>query len=196
MQRMKERSDEEQLVIHEQNNLAPVWETSAHSYRILLARRYIEKAIAGFGRRVTIIDLGVGSGDISGPFSYDHRVIGIDLTEDSVEVCARRYPKLEHVLSRIEDAPAIECDILVACEVLEHLPRPLETYRRFALHAGSVVIGHPLNEPDPSTEYFHLWRYDEQDFANWFTTSGHHLVEQETFSMGGFPSMILGWGSR
>jgi len=196
MQRMKGRSDEEQISIHEQNNLAPVWETSAHSYRILLARRYIEKAIAGFGRRVTIIDLGVGSGDISGPFSYDHRVIGIDLTEDSVEVCARRYPKLEHVLSRIEDAPAIECDILVACEVLEHLPRPMEAYLGFAAHAGAVVIGHPLDEPDPSEEYFHLWRYDEQDFTNWFAAGGHHLVEQETFSMGGFPSMILGWGSR
>ena len=54
MQRMKERSDEEQISIHEQNNLAPVWEKSAHSYRILLARRYIGKAVTSLGRRATI----------------------------------------------------------------------------------------------------------------------------------------------
>jgi len=191
MQRMKERSDEDQLAIHLANNFAPVWEID-HAPRISLARKYVAGAIETFGRKVTILDLGVGSGDISGPFSDDHRVVGIDLVDESRVICAERFPNMEHVVSTLEDAPAIECDILIACEVLEHLADPVATYRKFASRASAMVVGHPLDEPDPSEEFFHLWRYDIDDFTTWFT--GHEIRDFEIFAMGGFPQMILGWG--
>jgi trans-aconitate methyltransferase len=193
MQRMKERSNEEQLAIHLENDLAPIWEND-HGPRIERVRDYISAAIASFDRPVTIVDLGVGSGDTSGPFSNKNRVIGIDLTNESKRVCAERFPRMEHILSPIEEAPVVDCDILVACEVLEHLADPVPTYWRFTDQASAVVIGHPLNEPDPSEEFFHLWRYDMHDFSNWF--SGHPLRDFEIFAMGGFPEMVVGWGRR
>jgi hypothetical protein len=193
MQRMKDRSGEEQLAIHLANDAAPVWEES-HPYRIGLARKYIAAAIATFDRPVTIVDLGVGSGDISGPFSKDHTVIGIDLTKDSVAVCRQRFPDIVNILSPLEDIGAIECDILVVCEVLEHLADPVPHFRRFADQAQAVVVGHPLNEPDPSVDHFHLWRYDIDDFNAWF--SDHPIRDFEIFGLNPFPEMILGWGRR
>jgi len=193
MQRMRDRSDEEQLAIHVENNLAPVWEVD-HRPRIDRVRRYIDAAIASFDRPVTIIDLGVGSGDTSGRYSDTHRVIGIDLTDDSRRVCADRFPRMEHILSPIETAPVEDCDILVACEVLEHLASPVQAYRRFADRSTAVVIGHPLDEPDPSSELFHLWRYGMDDFQAWF--ADHPIVDYDVFAMGGFPQMIVGWGKR
>lgn len=195
MQRMKERTDEEQLAIHQANDYSPVWE-EAHEHRIWLARKFVADAIKTFDRPVTIVDLGVGSGDISGPFSEENRVIGIDLVNDSKGVCAERFPRLEHVLSTLEDAPVVGCDILIACEVLEHLADPVKIYRKFAEQATAVVVGHPLNEPDPSVDFFHLWRYDIYDFRDWFIRSGHKLRTFEIFGLGPFPEMILGWGRR
>jgi len=195
MQRMKERTDEEQLAIHQANDYSPVWE-EAHEHRIWLARKFVADAIKTFDRPVTIVDLGVGSGDISGPFSEENRVIGIDLVNDSKAVCADRFPRMEHVLSTLEDAPVVGCDILIVCEVLEHLVDPITVYRKFAEQASVVIVGHPLNEPDPSVEFFHLWRYDMDDFRSWFLRSGHDLREFEIFGLGPFPEMILGWGKR
>lgn len=141
-----------------------------------------------------IVELGCGAGDITGPFSDRHIVMGFDITPAAVRVARERYPRMTVVESRVETLAPTACDILVMTEFLEHVPDPGELVDRWFPKAKYVVVGHPLNDPG-DREIGHLWSYDLRDFRGWFLRGGHVLLEHEVFSEG-FPEMVLGHGIR
>ncbi len=205
------RSEYDQLGYHLGRNDAPEFDVNQPG-RIDLARFFIEKMlIKDLTRRpLRIVELGCGSGDVTGPYSTSQtlvtvrgpidltgiEVIGIDLVPVAGEKIARRYPHMKFYQGDVAQMEPIDCDLLVATEFLEHLTDPKAVMDAWMPHAEWALIGHPLNEPDPPYEWGHYWSYTEDDWVAWFHERGMQIWEKVKFPMGHWPEMIMGHGSK
>lgn len=167
----------------------------SQSNRIALAHRMIERVLANYKVGALIWEPGCGAGDVSGPYAVLHTVIGVEMVPDAARLARERYPNMTVLESRAEDIRADPFDLLVMTEFLEHLDDPISFMDRWMPMTKHVVIGHPLNDPG-GFEDGHAWSYDLGDFKDWFEKYGFTLMEYETFSMGSFPEMVMGWGYR
>lgn len=163
--------------------------------RVARARALIADLLPSNSNIATIVEPGCSTGDISGYFSADHHVIGIDVTPGAAQSARERWPGMHIKEQRIEDIAPMRCDILVLCEFLEHITEPVAFAQAWLPLARYVIIGHPLvgdgNDPEPG----HVWAYDLADFANWFALGGHRMMGIERFEMGPY-RMALGWGEH
>lgn len=145
-------------------------------------------------RNSHITELGCGTCDISGSFSFRNDVYAYDCNPEALEIALDRFPLLKATGPIPEAEP---CDILILCEFLEHIPDPLTLIKAWLPLAGEVVISHPLNGDlvrDLSGGE-HQWSYNEEDFKRWFAIGGHEVIHQEIFQMGGY-EIIIGRGKR
>jgi 2-polyprenyl-3-methyl-5-hydroxy-6-metoxy-1,4-benzoquinol methylase len=190
-----DRTYGEQIDYHLADGRAPIFDEGQPG-RVEKAREYVDQLIADFGRPVVIRELGCGAADISGRYAEANEVYGYDVVPMAETVALERFPAMQFRLGPIERVTPEPCDILVLCEVLEHIYDPVRLVNSWLPLAKSVIIGHPLNEPKPYVEAGHIWRYNDQDYMNWFHLGGHQLVEVTKFSMGPFPEMVIGYGKR
>lgn len=204
------RSREFQAQYHLKRNDAPEFDQGQPG-RIDLCRMFVEKMLIKdlTHRPLRIVELGCGSGDISGPYS-GHKVyttprgtidttgievIGVDFVPVAAKQLARRFPEMKFVLAAVEDLEPIECDLLIMCEFLEHLADPETIASAWMAKAKLALIGHPLDEPDPPYEHGHSWSYSLQDWGDWFTRANFQIWERVMFRMG-YYEMVLGHGSK
>jgi hypothetical protein len=168
----------------------------AQADRVLKARAIIERIseLIHDRPRLTIVEPGCSTGDISGFFAYGNYVTGIDVTPGAAMTARDKWPEMTVIEERIENVAPIDCDILVLCEFLEHIIDPIAFVTTWLPKARYVVIGHPLVEDGSDPELGHPWAYYPVDYANWFKFGGHELREAWTFPMG--YSMVIGWGAR
>lgn len=231
MNRLWPRTQQEQIDYHLRRNDTPDF-TQGQPGRIDLAKFLIEKIFAKDlprtthgGRPRRIVELGCGSGDISGPYSFerfvipeperlptDHlgrheittvaeildacEVIGIDVVPQAAISVKERFPLMDIRIAQVEDVEPIECDILVMTEFLEHVHDPWSIVKAWMPKAHFAIIGHPLDEPNPPYETGHIWSYNLADWNAWFEATGHHVWERFLFPMGYYDNMVMGHGSR
>jgi len=132
--------------------------------------------------------LGCGVLDISGPFSDYHEVIGRECHEGCAQDAVKTYPKAIVSVGAIEEVLPFSCDVLVLCEILEHLEDPLKLIARWLPRARAVVISHPLNG-DIQHDFSggdHCWSYNDADHMEWFAVGGHRVIETQRFEMGSY----------
>lgn len=198
MQSMKPRTSTEGFEFHKNIPVRVYSEDVIQRDRIERARTFVRSAI-NMGRvpKPVIVELGCGTADISGSFYKEGLVIGIDASESALETAKQRFSSMVTLNEDITKAPANECDVLILCEVLEHLEDPFSLVKKHLPHADYAVISHPLNEALDSNIAAgeHQWSYNEEDFDNWFKLGGHTLIEKQIFQMGLY-TMIIGVGKR
>lgn len=167
----------------------------------LLHKQSTEKVVSYEGvyerpAEPTIIEIGCGTADISGPFTRRLKchVIGIDASEEALAKAKERFPDMStvHANALYHYRPS---DVLIMCEFLEHMEDPLDITKRWMPMAQYAVISHPLNEPVDSmiAAGEHQWSFTEEDFDNWFKLNGYEIIEKEIFQMGLY-TMIIGVG--
>jgi 2-polyprenyl-3-methyl-5-hydroxy-6-metoxy-1,4-benzoquinol methylase len=165
--------------------------------RILMAREMIKDVLPDTGR---LIELGCGTADISGPFAQmvdKYEVYGFDCNEQSVAKAKERFPAGHWTKANIADMFVLPTDVLVLCEVLEHLADPKKLVEEWLPKASAVVISHPIDgdlEGDNSGGE-HQWSYSLDDFVNWFPLGGHSLEHMVSFKMGCY-QVAIGYGRR
>jgi SAM-dependent methyltransferase len=146
-----------------------------------------------------IVELGCGTGDISGPYAEKYKVIGLDVCAPAIEEAKVRYPQLLAHCADICTIPTLLGSILILCETLEHLANPEEICKTWLPNFEYSVISHPLEgDVTPGVELSggeHQWSFNRQDFENWFAIGGHELEDSCVFPMGGY-NIILGRGRR
>jgi hypothetical protein len=212
VKRIGGRSQQEAWDYHTGRNDAPEFESS-QAGRVDLARFLIDKILAKdlHRRPLTIVELGCGAGDVTGPYSRPIEVHisdqdfpepsgidvhGYDIVPVAGEKIARRYPNMTFHLGPVEDVTPYPCDILVMTEFLEHVTDPLAIVKAWGPLAKWMVVGHPLDEPDPPYEPGHNWSYTREDWRNWFHVAGHHWWEELRFPMAAWDAMVIGHGCR
>jgi len=163
--------------------------------RVEKARAIIAKIISErIETPAIIIEPGCSTGDISGFFSDEHAVEGIDVTPGAARAARQKWPRMKVAEIEIERVEPHPCDILVLCEFLEHITDPVGFVQAWLPLARYVVIGHPLVGDGSDPEPGHPWAYYDTDFANWFPMGGHELRQAWEFPMGYW--MVIGWGER
>lgn len=199
MKRLWPRTYEEQIEYHLKDGRAPEFETHQPG-RIDLARFLVDKILKKdlTERPLRFVELGCGAGDITGPYAKagEIEVIGYDLTPAAQEACNRRYPDMDFRLQPVEEVEAMDSDILVLCEFLEHVDDPMRIVKAWLPRARWAIIGHPLYEPDPPYETGHIWTYTREDWYYWFHIGGHVVMERFEFPMGQYDTMVLGHSGR
>lgn len=166
----------------------------AQKGRVDLAKALIDEILINHKGRAKIVEPGCSAGDISGPYSENHDVYGIDVTPGAANAARERYPKMRVDCVAAEHVDPIDCDILVLCEFLEHIVDPVGFAKAWMPRARNVIIGHPLVGDGHDPEAGHLWAYNDADFLSWFPTGGHELKTAWQFDMG--YRMVIGRGER
>lgn len=103
----------------------------------------------------SILEVGCGEGNVTAELATRFpraRVVGSDLSPEIVAEARRRHPDLEFRTESIYDLDghAERFDLVVACEVLEHVDDPERALRQLARSARRYVFASVPREP--------LWR--------------------------------------
>jgi len=189
VRQMKVRTVLEGVEHHKQNPVRVYANDGVQNLRIANARKYVFGALGGLSEGMrTIVELGCGVLDISGPLSPMHEVIGVECSPNTAQRAKEMYPKAMVSIQPVEEVVPFPCDVLVLCEVLEHLMDPLGIVDKWLPMARTAVISHPLNEPLDSglAGGDHCWSFSEKDLRHWFFLGGHELQAQEAFQMGSY----------
>jgi 2-polyprenyl-3-methyl-5-hydroxy-6-metoxy-1,4-benzoquinol methylase len=188
MEQLKYRPDNS-LKTHQEGQ-ARIYTRTSQLARIRLSREYLKLALGLCERPKKICEVGCGTMDISGPFAEKYDVIGIDCNLKCVPIIQQRHPKASFEAHDLSVFAGVDCDVLVACEVLEHVLQPIELMKRLMPKAKTVVISHPLNEVDNRKNNEHYWRYSRQDFKAWFSDNNFELVKAKAFQNGCYYSIV------
>jgi hypothetical protein len=192
----RERTEQECIDLHLADGRAPMFDQTGQKGRILKARSLLNVALRWAGHKAKIIELGCGAADISGPFAEKHDVLGVDVVLAAEQAAKYRFPHIRFLRERLERVEPVECDVLILCEVLEHIADPMAIVEKWLPLAGASIIGHPLSAPDEDPEEGHCWSFTQNDFTDWFVRGGHELKHQEIFEMTCYKKMALGIGRR
>lgn len=210
MNRLWPRTQQEQIDYHLRRNDTPNF-SEGQPGRIDLARFLVDKILKKdlTTRPLKFVELGCGSGDITGPYSITIRdgrggppisrgieVFGYDVVPQAAISVGERFPDMHIAIGPVEEVEPFECDLLVMCEFLEHVNDPWSIVRAWMPLAKWAIIGHPLDEPNPPYETGHIWSYNLADWNAWFEDTGHHVWERFLFPMGYYDNMVIGHGSR
>lgn len=165
--------------------------------RIDKSRNYLRKTIDACGlSRPKIIELGCGALDISGFFAGEADVTGIECNQKYQEVNRVRNPKCLFICDDINNVEPMGCDILVACESLEHLSDPITIMERWMPLAQYALISHPIDEAlNYPYDSEHTWSFTHDDFIMWFYRSSYIALEAVTFRNWDF-NIIIGYGKK
>jgi len=163
--------------------------------RVRYTRGMLEHTMLFVPSPARIIELGCSAGDISGPYAKENIVWGCDIVPAAVEQTRLRYPAMSVENAPIEEIAPTECDILILCEILEHVIDPVALVQKWMPLAKFTIISHPLTgENAGNQEPGHLWAYDMDDFLGWFKYANYEMNEYITFING--MATVLGIGER
>jgi trans-aconitate methyltransferase len=107
------------------NKIAHHWD-SARSGFVLREREYLDAVLAVVPEGATILDMGCGTGRPMAEYaiSRGHHVVGVDQSEEMLEIARRSFPHETWILSPIE---AYEPDVVyqgaIMWDSLFHVPR-------------------------------------------------------------------------
>lgn len=112
---------------------------------------FVIENVQAFQRRnnkpsLRILDVGCGLGNISLPLgSLGYYVVGIDIDSQSIKEAKKRniFPNVHFYVQDIFSfSPKRPFDIIIACEVIEHVENPLRLLKKIRqlLNLGGIVI--------------------------------------------------------
>ena len=189
MQALRTRTDEEGAQHHAHLPVRVYAEDGVQEHRIRHAREFVRRATElSAVPSPRIIELGCGTGDISGPFSPSAEVIGYDVNAPAVECARGRFPQASYEVADILTLTPVECDVLILCETLEHINDPDALLRAWLPKARTSVISHPI-DGDLTGDMSggdHCWSYSHDDFGRWAGVGGHQYLQTFGFQMGAY----------
>jgi len=165
-----------------------------HDVRIIRTRQALHRIIQP---QFSIVELGCGTGDISGSVSDICTVKGFECNVLAAATALERFPNLSVGVCDMMHVPAVPCDVIIMTEMLEHMEYPIALVKSWFPQAQYSLISHPLEEPQDSdlSGGEHRWSYDHIDFLNWFRFGGHELIYFDVFKLGDYTD-VLGIGKR
>jgi 2-polyprenyl-3-methyl-5-hydroxy-6-metoxy-1,4-benzoquinol methylase len=116
----------------------------------LIIEQVLEHSERKQGSKIRVLDLGCGIGSIILPIAaLGYEAIGVDIDENSIALCTEKniFPGLTF---KVGDAETLDLgqkfDVVIASEVIEHVPHPellLRTVARHLAEDGIAVLSLP-----------------------------------------------------
>lgn len=131
------------------------------------------------GEGMTILDVGCGNGYIASQLTaMGHDVIGIDASEDGIAIARKAHPYMRfEIHSAYDDFRdiAVDIDLVVSSEVIEHLFRPklfLENVFNVLRQGGHIILTTPYHGYFKNLALSLLNHWDKHHTAHW---EGGHI---------------------
>jgi 2-polyprenyl-3-methyl-5-hydroxy-6-metoxy-1,4-benzoquinol methylase len=141
-----------------------------------------------------VVEFGCAALDLSGSFSSVADVYGIDCNPRYESVVRERHPDCNFILGDVGTFTPRKVDIIVLCEILEHLADPMGFTKRMFPMARYAIISHPINEKRKEGYFQHCWAFDEGDFDGWFSANNYRVIRKHEFNNKG--SFLIGLGEK
>lgn len=124
-----------------------------------------------------VLDIACGSGYGSNYLSKAgaEKIIGVDISEETIEYCKKQYPDsgIEFVQGSVEKIPLADksVDIIVSFETIEHVDEKtqlnfLQEVKRVLRPEGIFVVSTPNSLVYPKGNEFHLKELNPEEFNN------------------------------
>lgn len=103
-----------------------------------------------------VLELGCGTGDVAAQLAgLGCRVVGIDFSENMVDIASNRFPEIKFEVADAEAIPsdAGAFDVVVSCYTAHHFARPervFEEARRVLKPGGRVAVVMPIQSEQKS----------------------------------------------
>jgi len=143
--------------------------------------------------RRKIIELGASGGDISGFFSWGHNVVMYEVSPSCTHEIGKSWHWAEVVPEDVNTTAVTPCDILVMCEILEHVADPVALAARWMPEAKYCVLSSPLGG-DVEKDYSdgeHVHSFDEKDFESFVREGKHTILTKTDLRMGVYTIRML-----
>ena len=108
--------------------------------------------VHGAGRRLAVAEIGCGAGGVLNAFvsilrdsGYPCQGTGYDISVQAIEKARSLFPSCEFVVGDLTEMP-VKYDLLLICDVLEHVPDPREMLIRCLDRSSAVLIHLPLDD--------------------------------------------------
>lgn len=195
---LKHRNAKEGVAHHALDPVRIYTEHPLMADRIKRSVKCAQDALASLGRSErTVLELGCGTGDISGQLAWACSVGGFDCHPLAIQKANERWGKYLalYCQAEIEDVEPTQVDLLILCEILEHMHDPVSLVKKWLPHAKTVLISHPI-DGDLGGDISggdHQWSLDVEDFCRWFRIGGHEIQAPEIFEIGQY-RIALAWG--
>lgn len=129
--------------------------------------------------RLNILDMGCGNGFVCGQLALlGHKVSGIDLSEDGIEIAKSTYPNIKFAARSVyEDLSDFgsSFDLIVSSEVIEHLYYPqkfLKNAWSLLRPGGYLILTTPYHGWAKNTLISLLGQWDKHHTVDW---EGGHI---------------------
>ena len=164
---------------YQDRDRAPHWEQEGHRERLRLAL----DMVADCQRRgaQSVIDVGAGDGGLLAQLPDGMFGVGCDLQPSNVDGAAERGVNI--VLADVVQHPELlgGADIIVACELLEHLVSPHRTIADiWHSDAQWFIASSPYTETPGCHYEHHLWCWDLAGYRQMIEEPGWRVLRHET----------------
>jgi len=199
MKQLHNRTAEEAFQFHTTTPVRVYERDEYHEERVRLSRRVLGAGLAEYFQKgkshacARIIELGCGTGDIGGFFSWGHNVKGYEASSQVAIECAKRWSWMDVKVADVQVLEPHAADVLIATEILEHVVNPGELLKRWLPKVEYALISSPVkgDVPDELSGNQHVWSFDPGDLERMVFEAGHTILHAETVPMGGYTDHIL-----
>lgn len=189
MRKLVERNAEEAYTFHRLGKTHDYQVDGAHQERLAQARKSLDwilgriqgQAPAHICKRV--IELGCAMSDIAGPRSWGNKVVGYEANATAILKGKARYPYVDFREEDLQTAKVEECDVLILCEILEHIENPFQLCERWLPKAKYALVSVPIGASNGSAGE-HLWSFSLMDWKDFFTKGKHIILVESDFNLG------------
>jgi len=202
LKQLQERTAEQCSERHTETPVRIYSDDNLHAMRVERSRRGVVGALKAMGQTIPhswrkIVEVGCGMADISGWFSQGHHVMGIESAPRVALECQKRWPWMTVVVADVQKAEPIDCDLVILCEILEHLHDPKGIAERWLKKARYCLITSPLEEDSAKnlSSGEHSWSFTMGDLHEFFVL-GEHTMEYKELVEAGQLTIFLGIGKR
>jgi SAM-dependent methyltransferase len=201
MKKLIERNESDQYDFHARIPVRVYSSDTIQADRISRTRRVVAVSLDRMQNEpshkwLRVVELGCGTADVCGYFSWGHNVTGYDASPAAALRAQQRFPWMEVKVCDIQKLEPFDCDLLILTEVLEHLCDPMAFCEAWLPRARFAVLSCPLNgdisgNGDTSGKS-HIWSVEPEDFKTMLRTGGRVLRHLEEFDMGNCYHIGLG----
>ena len=146
----KPRDESKSRMIEEALKYTPYNDPTSLKRLKLIIEQVLEHSKTKPGSKIRVLDIGCGVGSIIFPIAaLGYEAIGVDIDENSIALCTEKniFPSLTF---KVGDAETLDLgqkfDVVIASEVIEHVPHPellLRTVARHLAEDGIAVLSLP-----------------------------------------------------
>jgi SAM-dependent methyltransferase len=116
-----------------------LWDSESQREDFRLIRQLLSKFD---GQRLKVLDFGCYTGQLLTSLSKSFELFGIEPNSMAAHVAAERGVKMVAAMIEAQTQSEQAYDVIIACDVIEHIPNPLELLRqlRSRLRPGGIAV--------------------------------------------------------